>query len=176
MRRIIIIDHQQLPAGASKLTAAFWIPLPSGSRYWGSRTTTSRVPDATPAELQALASGQFVERIQDTVTYPSGTTLAIVRADVLAMYSLAVSDAATSEASGGLEGMSWDGSGWSPGTPFTQPEATATAASSASTDAPAAAVVRAARANDDPGARVVLANIDEKLGQIVDLIREFISS
>ena len=124
-RQIIVVrGDTSSVAGKIRFQCAFWLPRTPGNVTWKPAQTTSMVPDATPAELAALANGTIYEEAYTSRYYPIVPGMADARAEVIAAYTARL-EALTNEEdlSEQFGGWSWNGTAWSAPAPFTPPAA-----------------------------------------------------
>lgn len=111
-RKIIVLDQSGLPSD-SNYNVAFWLAVPVARQpFYANAAATSVVIGAQAAEITAIQQGQVVETVQ-SVSYPAGTTLAAITADLVSRYT-AAQDALTTNNPWNRYGSSWNGTSWTP--------------------------------------------------------------
>lgn len=109
-RQITITDR--IETGESfQVRAAFWLAPPAKSRPIKASRSSS-VPNASEGELDAIASGAVVERVQVTGNFPTATTDEDIQTQLVEQYGIAQAQLNQELKGGALLGSYWDGSTW----------------------------------------------------------------
>ena len=107
-RKIIVLE--QAPS-SDDYRIAFWLDVPAPrQRFYAKATATSAFLDATVEEIAAIQSGAVVEFVE-RFNRPFGTSLAVLRADLIARHA-ELQDSVTTENPWNRYGSSYDGSSW----------------------------------------------------------------
>lgn len=109
-RKIIILDQTGLPSDL-RYNVAFWLTVPAARQpFVANAALLSRVKNATAPEITAIQAGQIIEQVFEA-SYPIGTAIAIITADLIAKYNAAqtISDATNPW---NRYGTNWDGNVW----------------------------------------------------------------
>lgn len=112
-KKIIVLENLAADSGAAGINyrVAYWLSVPVARQpMYANALAKSTYAGATQQEADALTAGQVVEMI-DTISYPNGTTIAAVQADLIARFN-AAQDALTGTNKFQRYGTSWDGNSW----------------------------------------------------------------
>lgn len=110
-KQIIVLDKQD---AVLSYRVAFWAVVPvSRKPYYVNASATSEYKDISAGELTSLQDGSVVEKV-GTFLYGSGTSLATIKADLIAKFSDFQSQI-TNFNPYDKYGTFYDGTGWTNG-------------------------------------------------------------
>ena len=109
-KKIIILERTDEPSDYN-FNVLFWLNVPAArQRFFANPAATSMYKDATPEEIVAIQSGQVSEAVR-RFSYPAGTTIATIIADLQTKYN--ASQALLNSRNAWVRyGTYWDGSTW----------------------------------------------------------------
>ncbi len=115
-RQIIVLEDQNPSRGDGDPISyryAFWLTVPTARQsFYANASATSRVKDATTAEITAIQNGSIKETV-DNFSAAAGTTLAQIQTGLVAQFNAAQA-VLNSSASNAWNryGTFYDGSAW----------------------------------------------------------------
>ena len=108
-KRVILLERDT--TGAMRYGYVLWADVPAGNQLaYRNPSATSRHPNVTPAELQAIRDGLVVER-SGMYKAASGTPLATMQTNLESQWQAFQSEV-TAETKWAEHGRFWDGAAW----------------------------------------------------------------
>jgi hypothetical protein len=109
-RQIIILETNPADGGQISVNCVFWFPVPAGQEIV-KPNFVSAFKTPTTTEQTALQNGTVIEELH-IYEFPTGTSAASVKANLVAFYNARVSYRASLPNVGQFYGTAYDGTAW----------------------------------------------------------------